>query len=90
MYRGLQEQWGVVGGTVFRQGEGEGRSGKPGVLGGGLVTTGGGCIIGEGGEGDARPSVGARNTEGGDGHMGSTLDVGRPGVVGYGIGGTGS
>ncbi len=33
---------------------------------------------------------GARNTEGEGGHMGSTLDVGRAGVVGYGIGGTGS
>ncbi len=33
---------------------------------------------------------GAWNTEGEGGHMGSTLDVGRAGVVEYGIGGTGS
>jgi hypothetical protein len=59
-------------------------------LGGGLVTTGGGCIVGEGGKGDTRPSGGARNTEEEGGHMSSTLDAGRAGVVGYGIGGAGS
>ncbi len=30
---------------------------------------------------------GARNTEGEGGHIGSPLDVGRAGVVGYGMGG---
>ncbi len=45
-------------------------------------------------EGKVRATIdkvgGARNTKGEGGHMGSTLDVGRAGVIGYGIGGTGS
>ena len=65
--------------------------------GGGLVTTGGGCIVVGDGEGQTRPSGemhgiqwgNARDTVGG-GHIGGTLDIGGAGVIGYGIGGTGS
>ena len=35
-------------------------------FGGGLVSTGGGCIVGEGGEGNTRPSEGAHGTQRGD------------------------
>ncbi len=60
-------------------------------FGGSLVTMGGGCIVGGEAEGQARNGGWvARNTEGEGGHIGSTLDVGRAGVVGYGIGGTAS
>ncbi len=58
-------------------------------FGGGLVTTGGvhssrgRSRTDEAKWGNARDTVGV-------GHMGSTLDVGTSGVVGYGIGGTGS
>ncbi len=60
-------------------------------FGGGLVTTRGGCIVVGEGEGQTRPSGwgNARDTVGG-GHIGGTLDIGGAGVVGYGIGGTGS
>ncbi len=62
---------------------------QTGSLGGGLVTTGRGCIVGEEGEGQTRTSGGMHGTQWEGEHIGSTLDIGGAGVVGYGIGGYG-
>ncbi len=63
-------------------------------FGGRLITTGGGsCIVGGEGEGHTRKglmsSVLSRQTLAG-GQIHNTLDIGGAGLVGYGIGGTGS
>ena len=60
-------------------------------LGGGLVTTGGGCIVGEGGEGNTRPSGGVHGTQTGEvGTWEARWTLVEPGWLGMASGGTGS
>ena len=57
-------------------------------FGGGLVTTG--KTVGGYSEGHTREGGGGQGKHWGGGHISGTLNIGRAGVVGYGIGGTGS
>ena len=57
-------------------------------FGGGLVTTG--KTVGGYSEGHTREGGGGQGKHGGGGHILGTLNIGRAGVIGYGIGGTGS